>query len=103
MFSNIGSLTNFLITSIFIPPLHEGVGLKNLNSNCFQNFCFWYLGKVKKFHFTTFTRLEAPGDQKNWGAKRPPPNKIGLRNGPQTPLSLSLPIRIEKGQIKSSF
>ena len=33
MFSNIWSLTNFLITSIFIPPLHEGIGLKNFNSN----------------------------------------------------------------------
>ena len=67
MFSNIWSLTNFLITSIFIPPLHEGVGLKNLNSNFVKNFCFRYLGKVKKFHFTTFTRLKASGDQKKLG------------------------------------
>ena len=67
MFSNIWSLTNFLITSIFIPPLQEGVGLKNLNSNFVKNFCFRYLGKVKKFHFTTFTRLKASGDQKKLG------------------------------------
>ena len=58
---------------IFYTPLQEGVGLKNLNSNFVKNFGFWILGKVKRFHFTTFTRLKELANQKNWGARRPTP------------------------------
>ena len=65
-FSYIGPSSNFSITS-FLIPLHLGVGLKNFNTDFFQNFCIWYLGKVKKFHFATFTCWKVLGNQKKTG------------------------------------
>ena len=44
---------------IFYTPLPKGGRIKNLNSNLVQNFCFKYLGKVKKLWFNIHMRLKA--------------------------------------------
>ena len=38
----------FFSDLFFYAPLPKGGRIKNLNSNLVQNFCFKYLGKVKK-------------------------------------------------------
>ena len=44
---------------IFLYPLPRGGRLKNLNWNFVQNFCFEYLGKVKKIWCNICMRLKA--------------------------------------------
>ena len=44
---------------IFYTPLPKGGRVKKLNLNLVQNFCFKYLGKVKKLRFNIYMRLKA--------------------------------------------
>ena len=44
---------------IFYTPLSKGGRIKKLNSNLVKNFCYKYLGKVKKLRFKTYMRLKA--------------------------------------------
>ena len=73
---------------IFYTPLPRGGRLKNLNWNFVQNFCFEYLGKVKKLWCNICMRLKAINNNAQGGAlSAPPPGRIGLRRprrGPET-------------------
>ena len=64
---------------ILYTPLPKGGRIKNLNSNLIQNFCFKYLGKVKKLWFNIYMCLKAINKTLRGGALRASPGLIGLR------------------------
>ena len=70
----------FLNDPIFYTPLPRGGRVKHLNSIFFQNFSFWYLGKVTKFQMIICMRLGAIIISARGGYQIPPPWLIGLRS-----------------------
>ena len=65
---------------IFSAPLRVGLGFKNRNLNFSKLFCFWSLGKVKKFQNCLCTCLKLREISKNVMSNTPPPHTpwIGL-------------------------
>ena len=72
MFSNMVSPTNFSMTKFWYIPLQGGGGrIEKLELIFCQKCLFLLLGKVNKFHFTTFTLLKVLDAQKKTGAQTP--------------------------------